>query len=112
MPNGRDEDLRHEYPVPDADGGLPAFIELSDGAWISLQNATKAQVRAAARLHILIAERHFAQADRLRRYAERRSDFELDQDDVRASLHLAEAESENHLPVSAVELVTYARRAP
>lgn len=59
------------YAVPPVDG-LPAFLEVSDGSLLRIESASSAQLRAAAKLHITIAERHLEQAERLKRFANER----------------------------------------
>jgi hypothetical protein len=47
-----------EFPVPDADNSLPAYLELSDDAWVPIEGASRAQLRLSAKLHREIARRH------------------------------------------------------
>ena len=61
-----DELLNRDFPVPHSDPDtLPAFLELSSGAFVPIEGASKAQVRLTAKMHREIACRHALLADRL-----------------------------------------------
>jgi hypothetical protein len=59
MPNPIDELLTRSYVPPiDDPSSLPAYLETSAGEFVPVQDATKAQIRLAAKLHHEIARRH------------------------------------------------------
>jgi hypothetical protein len=68
MANPIDELLTRPFVAPPDDDFVPANLELSAGAFVSIDDATAAQVRLAAKLHREIALRH----DRLEAIAEER----------------------------------------
>jgi hypothetical protein len=69
MANPIEELLKLDYSVPDDDDTIPAFLETSGGNFISIGEASKAQVRLAAKLHREIARRHALLADKLDEFA-------------------------------------------
>jgi hypothetical protein len=72
MANPLDTLLTREYSVPSSDDTRPAFIELSSRAFCSIEQASVAQIRLAAKLRRAIALRHDAQAARLEAFADER----------------------------------------
>ena len=72
MPKPIDELLNRAFTPPPDDDSLPAFLELSSSPFVSLEEASAAQIRLAVRLHREIARRHALQADRLERFASER----------------------------------------
>jgi hypothetical protein len=65
VPNPLESLLARAFPVPDPleKRPLPAFLELSDGSFVPIERVSKAQLRATAKLHRLIAARHAGLAD-------------------------------------------------